>query len=107
VMEQAWPAGAIIARAGEPANTAWWVGEGEIGIVDGDREIARRGPGSAIGVVEMLAASRHGATLQAATATHTLSTTAAGLIDVLEDHTDLGRDILAALAREVLDREAG
>jgi len=104
--EQTWPAGAVVARAGDPATCAWWLGDGEVRILDSDREIARLGAGSAVGLVEMLAGGRHRTTIETTATTHALAATAAALVDVIEDHTELGIDVLAALSRELLDRNA-
>jgi hypothetical protein len=45
-------------------------------------------------------------TIETTATTHALAATAAALVDVIEDHTELGIDVLAALSRELLDRNA-
>jgi CRP-like cAMP-binding protein len=61
----------------------------------GDRVL---GPGDALGFVEALAGSQHTETVAAVTAVRVLETRATTILDVLEDHTDLGLSILRALA---------
>jgi CRP-like cAMP-binding protein len=99
--EQEWRAGAILAHRGELATEAWIVTSGELAA--GER---RFGPGAAVGLVETLAASEHGAPYEAITPVRTLSVTGAAILDVLEDHTDLALGVVSALSRDLLERGA-
>jgi CRP-like cAMP-binding protein len=97
--ELAWPAGFVAARAGEPAESA-------IVILDGTLQAGARtiGPGEAIGALEMLARMRHPSEIVTVTPVRALRCSAAAILDVIEDHTELGVAMLAAFARQLLDR---
>ena len=93
--------GAIVARAGDPAATAYVVVAGELRA--GDRALR---PGDAIACLEALAELRHQTTLEAATRVRALATPAPAMLDVIEDHTDLGLAMVRSFAGELLDATA-
>ena len=69
----------------------------------GNRELR---PGHAIGVLETLAGFPHIETFEATTPIRALTTQAATLFDVLEDHADFALSMLETFARALLDHEA-
>jgi CRP-like cAMP-binding protein len=102
--ELSWPTGAPIACAGELATSAYLIIEGNARAVGGAGEPLPLAPGDAIGLLETLAGRAHAATFEVTSPVRALASSSAALFDVLEDHTDLGLDILAMLARELLDQ---
>jgi CRP-like cAMP-binding protein len=96
------PAGAVLTRAGEPAT-------GAIVIIDGalqgrrlDGDAVAHGAGDAIGLFETLAGTHYTATIEASTPVRALASSSAALLDVIEDHTDVGLAMLATFARSLL-----
>lgn len=98
--EVRWPAGAVVRRAGLPADGSLLVLEGT--LRGEDRTL---GPGHAIGVLEMLANLPHRDTFAAATAVRALEIQAATMLDVLEDHTEFALSIVETFARALVDHE--
>jgi len=97
------PAGTQLARGGSH-------GASSIVIVDGEARMAGRaggvrtlGRGDVIGHLEMLGDLPHEDTVEATAPVRGLVLAAPCLFDVIEDHTDLGRAILAVLAGILLD----
>jgi CRP-like cAMP-binding protein len=90
--EARFSAGATMRAPGSPAD-ALVILSGTVHA--GDRVL---GPGDSLGFVEALAGSRYAEPVEAVTAVRVLETRAATILDVLEDHTDLGLSILRALA---------
>jgi hypothetical protein len=88
--------GAAIAGAGSPVDRAFVVVEGT--VMAGDRTLA---PGDAFGFVEALAGTQHAAPIAAIAPVRLLETRTATLLDVLEDHTDLGLSVARELARSI------
>jgi CRP-like cAMP-binding protein len=109
--EVRWPAGTTIAREGEPAETASIV---VAGTLREQRVLSSRGegvsidrivgPGQAWGSLETLGGLRHPATIEASTDVRALVCSGATILDILEDHTDLGLGMIAAFAGALLDR---
>jgi CRP-like cAMP-binding protein len=100
--EVSWPAGTVIVRAGEPATSAYVLIEGAA--------IATRGrtsyvvdAGSSIGHLEALAGVQHGATIHTTQPVRALRSDASAILDVLEDHTDVGLAMMATFAGALLD----
>jgi CRP-like cAMP-binding protein len=96
--ELTWPGGLQIARAGEAAESA-------IIVLDGALQAGTRilSPGDAIGGLEMLARLRHPTDIVTLEPTRALRCSAATILDVLEDHTELGVAMLSTFARQLLD----
>ena len=64
------------------------------------------GPGDAIGHLEVLGNLPHRETVEVIAPVRALKIDAPSLFDVIEDHTDFGRAILAVLADALLDAPA-
>jgi CRP-like cAMP-binding protein len=100
--EIAWPAGTVIARAGELATSAYV-------IIDGAALATRGGiarvfeSGSALGHLEVLAGVPHTATFETTMPVRALESGAPAILDVIEDHTDVGFAMLATFAGALLD----
>ncbi len=96
------PARSPIHRAGEDAD-------GLLVILDGAARISRpvgpgiAAPGTAIGVLELLAERPYEDAADAVTAVRALRLPKAALFDVMEDHTDFAIALLGRLAAELLD----
>ena len=92
------PPGAVVARAGEPA---------EAGLVIVDGAVAHGsfalGAGDALGHLEALAGVAHVATIETTSPVRALRSSGPALIDMLEDHTDVGLAMIATLAGALLD----
>ena len=104
--ELVFPAGAVLARAGDRANRAMVIIDGTLAVHGPDHEDRMCGPGDAIGLLETFAGGRHGVTVESRTPVRVLSSPVASLIDVLEDHTDVGLTVLSVLAGALLDARA-
>ena len=101
--EISWPAGTVVARASEPATDGYVVISGEaIATREGSSEVLE--PGAAIGLLELIAGAPHAATIETATIVRALRSPASSILDVLEDHTDVGLAMLGALSGALLDR---
>jgi len=104
--ETTWPAGAVMARADEPARDAHFILDGNLRAVPADRDPYLLGPGTAIGLLEGLAGLRHPATIEVVAPVRALEIAGSLIFDVLEDHPELGLAIVEALATALLDASA-
>jgi nucleotide-binding universal stress UspA family protein len=100
------PVGAVLTRAGDPATGAIVIIEGALQgrLLGGDLIV--HGAGDAVGLFETLAGSRYRATIEASTPVRALASSGAALLDVLEDHTDVGLAMLATFASSLLGAPA-
>jgi CRP-like cAMP-binding protein len=101
--ETTWPAGALIARSGDPAHSACFVLEGTVRVTRDGREPYVLGSGGSIGVIEGLAGVRHAATAEVVAPVRALEVAGSIIFDVIEDHTELGLAVIEALAGGLLD----
>jgi CRP-like cAMP-binding protein len=101
--ELSFPAGAVLARAGEPVTECLVVLEGRVAARGPDGATHVLGPGDVIGNLETLAGARHERTLEAVTPVRALRSGETAIFDALEDHTDFGLAIIARLAGALLD----
>jgi CRP-like cAMP-binding protein len=102
--EVSWPAGAVIAHAGDPPAGSYLILEGAVRVRGAERVM---GPGDAIGALEMLGDVTHAASAEALTPVRALECPAAAVLDLIEDHTDLALAMVASLAGELLDQPPG
>jgi CRP-like cAMP-binding protein len=103
--EVLWPAHTIVTRAGEPATSGFVLVDGTALAMRGDaRQLLE--PGAPIGHLETIAGLPHGATIETTTPVRALRSDAAAILDVLEDHTDVGLAMLATFAGALLDGAA-
>lgn len=98
-----WPAGALLATAGDAATAGLVVVEGTLRASRDDGSVHLLGAGQHVGFVETLASSEHAFTLEAITPLRVLSSPGRAVLDVLEDHTDVGVAMIAAFATALLD----
>jgi CRP-like cAMP-binding protein len=101
--ERRWPAGATMVRAGATADAVLVLLDGTVAVRAADGAVTLRGPGDAIGGLEALAGTRHAATVEAVTATRALASGSGAVLDVIEDHTDLGLAMIQVIASALLD----
>jgi len=94
-----WPAGTVIAREGDRANNGFIIVEGTLRTSRGQVV----GPGAQIGHLETLAGLHHGATVETTSVVRGLCTAGPAILDVLEDHTDVGLAMIASFASALLD----
>ena len=101
--EISWPTGTIVSTAGDPAVSALVVIEGALRASDhgGATRVLRAG--DPLGYLETLAGRSHSITVEALTPVRVLRNAGPDLLDVLEDHTDLGLTMIATFAGALLD----
>lgn len=96
------PAGTLLTRAGLTDTSSYFIVEGTSYAVGPSGVRRKLGPGDAIGHLEALAGQPHKETIGVAEPMRALKVEASRVFDVIEDHTDFGRAILAALADRLL-----
>lgn len=101
--EVALPPGTIVTRAGGPGSSSYVIIEGTSAATHASGAARMLGPGDAIGHLEILGGLPHEETVEVIQPVRALKVDAAALFDVLEDHTDMGRAIMAVLASDLLD----
>ena len=104
--EISWIGGDAIARAGQLGRDVFIVLDGNLVLDRAGSDPVRLGPGSEIGTLETLGGLRHAGTVTTLGPVHALRLSATTLFDVLEDHPELGRSMVAALAGALLDVRA-
>ncbi len=100
--EVAVAAGTVIAKVGEIANEAYILLDGEA-TSHRDSVLTLLHPGASIGHLALLAGAPHLTTIEATMPTRMLRSRASSIVDVIEDHTDVGMAMLMAIARALLD----
>lgn len=96
-----WEPGVRIVHATQPVAAVHIVVAGSVRRIDEPVDV---GAGAMFGLVDTLASAPSSASFDAIGAVHGLMTPSAALLDVLEEHSDLGLAMLAALARATLER---
>jgi CRP-like cAMP-binding protein len=96
------PAGMLVTRAGTTETSSYVILEGEASAIAPSGVVRRLGPGDAIGHLEALANRPHEETIEVVEPGRALKVEAPRVFDVIEDHTDFGRAILAVLADGLL-----
>jgi len=96
------PAGTRVTRAGMTATSSYVIVEGTSSAVGASGVPRMLGPGDAIGHLEALSGQPHEETIEVIELMRALKVDAPRVFDVIEDHTDFGRAILAALADRLL-----
>lgn len=104
--EVALSAGDTMMRAGEPGTSSYVLLEGAARARHASGAVRAVGPGEATGCLELIGRLHHDETVEVIEPLRALKIEALDLFDVLEDHTDFGRAILAALAGQLLDAPA-
>jgi CRP-like cAMP-binding protein len=101
--EIAWPAGTSIVTAGDSPAAAYILIDGCLTVRRADGSTRVLSPGEPIGLLETLAAQHHAATVDATTPARALRSRASAILDMLEDHTDVGMAMIATFATALLD----
>jgi CRP-like cAMP-binding protein len=97
-----WPAQTTIVRAGERATSGFTLISGSAIATRGDEHLALQA-GMSIGHLETLAGTHHTATIETTTPVRALRSRGSAIVDVLEDHTDVGLAMLTTFASALLD----
>jgi CRP-like cAMP-binding protein len=97
--EVAFLPGATIARAGDMATAVSTMIDGSVHASAEDGSIRNLGSGDSLAFLETLAVAPHSLTFEARTPVRALKQSSAAILDVLEDHTDLGLAMIGELAR--------
>ena len=100
--EVSFPAGTLVTHAGTTASSSYVIIDGASSAVSVSGVPRRLGPGDAIGHLEALAGQPHEETVGVVEPMRALKVEASRVFDIIEDHTDFGRAILAALADGLL-----
>lgn len=101
--EVTWPTGTVVVRAGELGTASYVVIEGSSHASGASGAARELGPGDAIGHLDILGHLPHDETVEVVEPLRALKIEARDLFDIIEDHTDFGRAILAVLAGQLLD----
>ena len=96
------PPGTLLTRAGVPGTASYVIVEGALSAIDASGAARKVGPGEAIGHLQALASQPHDETIEVVESMRALKLEASRVFDVIEDHTDFGRAILAVLADGLL-----
>jgi CRP-like cAMP-binding protein len=96
------PTGTLVTRAGVTDMSSYVIIEGASSVIGGSGVPRELGPGHAIGHLEALAGLPHAETIEVVAPMRALKVEASRVFDVIEDHTDFGRAILAVLADGLL-----
>ena len=96
--EQAFGPGQVIVKQGQVGNGLYIVVSGEVRIVAGDDELARLGPGEAIGELSVIDQQPRVASAVAAGDTTCLALASWDLIAMLEQEPSLAMNLLRELA---------
>lgn len=102
-----WAQGAIVARAGELASGSLLVLDGTLQSRGPGGATHELGRGHAFGALETLAGTGHTTTIEAMTPVRALHSSGIAMLDVLEDHPDIGMSMITAFARGLLDHAPG
>jgi CRP-like cAMP-binding protein len=98
-----WPADTTIVRAGELAAYGLVVVEGTLRVRDEAGATRIVEAGAATGWLETLAGVRHRDTIETLSPVRALRSSGTAILDVLEDHTDVGLAMITAFAGVLLD----
>lgn len=98
--------GGVLAQTGTTATSSYVIVEGTARAGDAAGSARMLGPGDAIGHLEALGNLAHRETIAVVSPLRALAVESPRLFDVLEDHADFGRAILAVLAGALLDAPA-
>ncbi len=94
-------AGKVLTREGESGREFFVILEGEVDVARGGRTIATRGAGDFIGEIAILENIRRTATVTAKTPLRFFVLTAQAFRTVVEEHPEVERKVLRALARRL------
>jgi CRP-like cAMP-binding protein len=95
--EVSWPANTTIPMLAGPVEETYIILAGELRA--GEVTVTA---GESIGLLELVAERPHRHAFETRTATRAIAITGPALLDVLEDHSDLGLDMLRAMSRSLV-----
>ena len=104
--ERAFAVGEVIARQGEMGDALYIVMSGAVRVDQDGREIARRGPGDAIGEMSIVSAIPRIATLTAAEDTRTLRIARAEFESILRDRPETALGVIRVLSKRLVEATA-
>jgi CRP-like cAMP-binding protein len=104
--EQAFESGQAIVNQGQVGNGLYLVVSGEVRIVAGDDELARLGPGEAIGELSVIDQEPRVASAVAVGEVTCLALASWDLIAMLEEDPSLAMNLLRQLARRLRQADA-
>jgi len=104
--EVALSTGTVMTQAGDAGMSSYVLIEGTSRARHASGATRVLGPGDAIGHLEIVGQLPYDETIEALEPLRALKVEAPSLFDVIEDHADFGRAILATLAGQVLDAPA-
>jgi CRP-like cAMP-binding protein len=96
------PAGALVTRTGALETSSYVILEGALSATHPSGASRMLGPGETIGHLEALGSLPHEETIEVVEPMRALKVEAYRVFDIIEDHTDFGRAVLAALADDLL-----
>jgi CRP-like cAMP-binding protein len=101
--ERALSRGTILLREGEPLGGMYLILEGRLRLTRQGRELGLLGPGTAIGLVGLLARDRHGFGAVAESDALVLQIEADTALDLLEDHFSMLRHVMREICRQIIE----
>jgi CRP/FNR family transcriptional regulator, cyclic AMP receptor protein len=99
------PAGQVLTTEGQPGFEFFIVLEGEVEVRQGDRVIARRGPGEYVGEIALLDRRPRTATAVATTPVSVEVLSRREFMSLLAEAPELSEQILATMAQRLADLE--
>lgn len=98
--------GASLVRAGELATHGYVITDGTASsTLAGDEGVEHLAPGCSFGHLAAIAGGRYVASVRATSAVRALRFSTSAILDVIEDHTDVGVTMIATLASQLLDMD--
>ncbi|MFN2472279.1 MAG: cyclic nucleotide-binding domain-containing protein [Gaiellaceae bacterium] len=95
-------AGRVLVREGETGREFFVLMEGEVEVERGGQSLGRRGPGDFIGEIAILEDVPRTATVTVATPLRCFVLTAQSFRSVVDDHPEVERKVLRALAQRLV-----
>jgi CRP/FNR family cyclic AMP-dependent transcriptional regulator len=105
--EHAYPDGEVVAEQGEAGEEMHIVVAGEVRVVVGGREVARRGPGEYVGEMAILAETTRMASLVCAGPVRTLSIERRAFERILRERPDVSLAVMRVLSDRLREAHAG
>jgi CRP-like cAMP-binding protein len=105
-MERTFKAGETIAEEGESGRTFIVIESGQVTVTVHGREVARLGPGDALGEMALIDKSARSATVRADTDVHCYQLPVWSFRPLVESHPEMAWALLEALAQRVRNAEA-
>ena len=99
--EQSFDEGEVLIERGDEGDCLFLVVEGEASVRLAEREVARAGRGECIGEMSLLDAEPRSATVVACGAVRTLRVDQEPFFELLTEHTELTRGLIAMLSRRL------